>query len=1459
MAKKEKSNSKLSRFLAQKNAGAALEEKFATRELRDWVENSERAVSLAENAREAGVALRRGYDESRKEPRAAAAERDLFEAVNDVAFGAWSRWLADQAMAADPRDWSVAQTLRAIARNVSAEKSGRDASHSVEERLRNVLEATGFSAMEREAKKQGKAAGLEKGQKTGSEPQAIGGRGTLAARVGRFGMSEKMARAELRMLVAEELSDQRNWGRRDGAAHAAQMERVDALARDALDETISNAAWAQGFSLAMKEKGGRADFRITMVLARVGLAAMESGALRADPEAEKKVLMALSEGPAAKALMKMGMPAPRGSAAAQRGGRADGFGRAEKAEKDEGDEELGFDPFGAGADRHGGHRDLVFGQMNAMTQATPELLSGLAPLARDEFREEIARERQVWKALGATVQKLVRKTSDKKVAQAWLDAQIALRARAAGDNRVVRELQAPLLSEAFTEQLRREGLGMALAALDGPAVSAGSSGSWSVLAETLIEKKRDFEFGGAIRRFDSDVVAGADDAGGSADALRQWLDADKLGVRWSDDDFSEFTQRAAKRWAEDLFARQTQAAEAGMPKEAAFLALAGVRGDTGRMPAGASSEWDEMAMRAATTEAEREPNGFLVNSVLERLKAKGWKSLAEISSARFGLAQENGLEEIARAVRGVSWERSAIAVRKNPQNEAETQIAVAGAFSVSVDEQGRCAASSPSKKPPAGNKDKDQRSETERASKKLWDASLMATEAFAQGWSQEGSRLLMNDTVGMRALGRFESLVKKLKDNGHRTAAARVPEALRDDLEIAAQVPRAIADVKMAFLDKNGQSAQRWETGAAQESIVASLGEELGRHGAKNIVSAAHALTRLDQGHETQVAGKFMAALNWIGQSAETADRILNESAAGRLAARMAFSQGWPLDERMEQSAKSEFEKLGLTPGGWKLLRKMSATEGDSISAVFTALPERMPISSPSATAARVEMIAMACLLSACAEANVSANEAAALLDRSADIASWALDEGHFAQKRTIGWANLGRVLALPQPVLSVNDWQAAEERMRVNKKSRERRAEKKLAELEKAGGKANREEMDALRQKIIENAKSTDFFPEKRPEAPGERDTRLEMTRALGKWALESQARAAEGAMKTAMATTAATSADRRRSVIARSEKIKDLGDWLENGPGARAALPRRFGAQSLFERMRQWHDELARAKALEGIEGRIREIKEHAGRATREGHAPSEDAVRSAAEQGRWPMAIERVLGVEVEEKSLAQERLAALEAEQRENPEKFDGVDTGELARALREEARREAKTAPLAGWVAVGLANPVDLHAEGAQMRHCVASYATYCAQAVSRIFRVESPDGVGVGTLELKTRGENGSVRRGDAKGGASKSAELDVQWEVAQFRGVHNATIYDTRALMFAQKIAVAYGEAAQANRLAANVKAVAAVKADQVQETGAQNAPAGLSERLRAQRQAPQEELLAAIRKRAGARLGGR
>jgi len=1442
MAKKPQS--RFSSLFSKKSSASSLEEKFAARESRDWLANASTGSAIADNAREAGRALRRQFAEREMLPSAQAAEKDLVAAVNEVAFGPWTQWLAEQEMDADPRNWTVAQTLRAMARGVNAEGVDRTTGRSLADRLGSVLETIGFGAAEREAQKIEKEKNpTVSAEKNERAEMALGGPRQRFGRFDRHGMDEKMLASALRDLLAY-MTEVRLHER----AEAAEETPLDRLTRSAVDETVPNEAWATELWGALGGGQNRAGAFMhpgfVMELSRLGFDALETGALASDPDAERAIMQALSGGPAAGFLMGMGMPpVMRGGG---RGGAEMYFAnRNPLGELPNVDMDLDFDveaePRRMMGDRinpprgRGGLRGWEHRPEDALRSIFPALIRGLAPLARGVFREELARKNEEWKEISSTAKKIAVKTSDKKLAQNWLDDQIASRERAALDNRdnYGRRRRAALVSPVFARELDNERAREALAGIEEPSAPEMPAGEWRALDEALVATRhgKDSEHRGYNFRSASEM----DDAD-RARGLTDWLGVDKLGVEWTNDDFSAFTQRAAKHWANELFARQEQAASAGLPKEAAFLSFTGGQEDVSvaRIGINSGAQVEDIALRAAKVEASRGPIGSLPALVMERLKAKGWKGFSELLSVRMGLSAENGAKEIVRAAQGATWADTLISARKNPQNETETQIGVVGAFSLTIDSEGRWTT------------DAHRATSTrDGAIDKFWQASASAAQAFGHGWSVEAGATAGN-------FRRIQSILKGLGDTGRRGLDDNALRALKDDLDIAGKIMLASSTMHVAYAAQGGGPNNAWETrwmGAAMaESALASLEKELAKHGMKTAVSTAHLLTRPSQGDEKTVSAQFVEALGWIGQKADVAERIAGESAAGLFAARMARSQGWPLDERMEQTAKSELEKHGLTPAGWKLLRKMDAVKGDAISSMFFGFSAANARQQDTARASRVELAAIARLLSACAEANLSTDEAAALLARPADITASPLEGGYSSQNRTAGWARLGTVLALPQPVLSMNEWGAGEERAEKNRKSREKAAEKKLAELEKGGKKANREAIEAVRQRLIENAAQTDaeFWPEALPETPAERDTRLEMTRALGKWALESQTRASANAR------------DLDRSAIARRDKIKDLSDWLENGPGGRAALPRRFGAQSLFDRMRQWHDELARAKALEGIEGRIREIKAHAGRAAREGHAISEEAVHAMAEKGRWPMAIERVFGAEIEEKSLAQERLAKLETEQKENPEKFEGVDLVEVARALREEARREAKTAPLSGWVAVGLANPVDLHAEGTQMRHCVASYATYCAQAASRIFRVESPDGVGVGTLELKAQrsDERGSSRSnvgGDTGAGAGKEKALDVRWEVAQFRGVHNATIYDRSALMFAQKVAVAYGEAAQANRLAA--KQALKNPADQPEKD--ENAPATLAERLQAQRETGQGAQQGAAGAVAGRRMG--
>ncbi len=105
-----------------------------------------------------------------------------------------------------------------------------------------------------------------------------------------------------------------------------------------------------------------------------------------------------------------------------------------------------------------------------------------------------------------------------------------------------------------------------------------------------------------------------------------------------------------------------------------------------------------------------------------------------------------------------------------------------------------------------------------------------------------------------------------------------------------------------------------------------------------------------------------------------------------------------------------------------------------------------------------------------------------------------------------------------------------------------------------------------------------------------------------------------------------------------------------------------------------------------------------------------------------------------------------------------------------------------------WSAVELNSAIALTEEGAEMRHCVSSYAPNCRRGESRILSIRC-NGERVATLQLKARSEEkGHVKFSEAKAGD--------EWEIVQNRGKCNAEVKGKDALAFCQKVAKAYKEA---------------------------------------------------------------
>jgi hypothetical protein len=739
--------------------------------------------------------------------------------------------------------------------------------------------------------------------------------------------------------------------------------------------------------------------------------------------------------------------------------------------------------------------------------------------------------------------------------------------------------------------------------------------------------------------------------------------------------------------------------------------------------------------------------------------------------------------------------------------------------------------------------------------------------ASGQAWAKGGSELA-------NALGGLVAQLHQLAGQEATPARQRQLKSQLADLSAAARIARDSlrADLREgARTPSETQRELRQDSVALTRAIAVRLDGWLAGQGREPFLENARAvaLAGVEERDARSALDAWEGAIAWASQNPKALAGAIEGGAAGFLAAKSAFELGEPAGERMEQRLLARMRALGLSQAGWRLLAKMDAKDGARMAGGLCATPRRMrdefqdfiggrasheleraarefvakranaapaeswPASEPwraarpggrlwdvseqwlGRVAIDAQLERMAFALSALAEANVPPQMAAELL----------------AEKPS------QKGEAQPSARESVKRWRQIESLLGgAGARGVEERCERELAWIEQAqawqddklrelrGKERNRDArgVAAIKAQLIEGFAHPDPTAAPAPERAAEQTARQsELARALAQWAWDG---AREGALGWE---------EEKR------DRLLDWSDWIEGDVGAREALPRRFGVSALSERSRAWHEELARQQAVEAAERELAMASQRKAEmmSRREallslGHAGAAAEMDAAIDAGAWPMAIGQAEG-------------ASLEAEERALAAWMDDVAGAKAAGASEEEAResalalareREAARAAggsadapsaLAGWTATGLATAADLGKEGAAMNHCVATYARQCIEGRSRIFRVQSPDGKPVGTLELSVYG-------------------LDKpRAEVAQFRGSRNAAIGDPAAKRFAQAIAKAYERAARANRERLDASGEIQRLAQEAKEAAsAVKLDAGaMDERLRARRGGPREE----------------
>jgi hypothetical protein len=550
------------------------------------------------------------------------------------------------------------------------------------------------------------------------------------------------------------------------------------------------------------------------------------------------------------------------------------------------------------------------------------------------------------------------------------------------------------------------------------------------------------------------------------------------------------------------------------------------------------------------------------------------------------------------------------------------------------------------------------------------------------------------------------------------------------------------------------KSVDRWlaERGAAPLA-TASMASFVGES-ALRMSAAGPSFSR--SGHYSRFEQlAWIAEFNRVAARPDQAKNLLS-SGAGRLALRLGIVFGKKLGERDEQDAKAFLAQHGLGEPGWRLFAKMEPVAADAISAHFSCEAHRL---SPSELRAQTAASAvwLAAALNELAAANVAPDRAAALLTQPTSESG----RHHRGLCAVLGLdaEKIERLARKEEPAQArkVADWMEALSR--------------KIRRVERGGDRARAVAMAEELARGYERRETPlpGFPPAARQEAPAlpaaddpTLHARHEMARALAQWAEQTRQ---DANARAAARRLDADAAERDVSEIVR-QGVGELGDWLAAEPGARALLPRRFGASALFARSQEWHERVA----IEALR-RAEEIKQapliaQAEESARRGHAESLDAARADAFAGRWSMAIGEISGAD----------LASLAAAKPET----SGLD-GEFA-----------------GWVAVGLPSALSLAEEGRAMSHCVGSYAPYCVEARSRIFSVRSPEGQAVGTLEIRAQDAT-DKELANAREQGFKGARFQV-WRTSQFLGKRNARIENSLALRFAERVARAYTESVRAH-----------------------------------------------------------
>jgi len=842
----------------------------------------------------------------------------------------------------------------------------------------------------------------------------------------------------------------------------------------------------------------------------------------------------------------------------------------------------------------------------------------------------------------------------------------------------------------------------------------------------------------------------------SADFFDRWLAADQVPGRaaWKDANFSELTQTMAAQWAAAFAQTQRKLSDIGLAPE---LAGQWATQSWGNMRSrsqnsrGSVPDPIEMALEAASPMSESE-RAALLEKVHEKITQAEPEGFAALARRRLGL---DVLRTVEKEIAASDWADALI--RERREENGETILAVANAFSVLVGAENWRVLAEPS--------------EMDLLNAAIERQKEGMADGFAQGitqplgwFSSEASVSERNKDARDKMLQEtFFSLIKKL--------------STRSGAELARETA-AQKDARLALLAQEGDRSELLakRPDALWQAVCAKLDQRAGLAAGHFAPIAQVTNEMMLESDEHWLRSSFLATLSKVAENPLEVARLRSQSAAGQLAVHTGVRMNWPMSERLEQRLKAHLESHGLTNAAWRLLRRMPS---NAVPSLFERAQGHGFALAGSLAAREIALV-----FNAASEAGLSEASAAALLGVSKRPSRAA-----HRQKPQRLWEKVGLAVGLPTPLLNEEDGARVSEAF---KKAPRPWIGKHLADS--ADNKPKKFDPRRVEKIAEEDAREWALAVETsrsclpgREESDTERATRLEVTRALAEWALEQEAKArAQGLAGEALLEA--------RDVV--GGMVSDLGDWLSQDLGAREALPKRFGTSALVERMRDWHQRLARQKALEDASVYAAAIRSAAAKMIREGHAASGEDVEAAIKEGRWPMAAERVDGLGIE---LAQRLEEGLREAQGQARALANDEDAKSLAREIHEKALAEAKEAPFAGWVAVGLADHVALHDEGAAMSHCVSSYAEKCAQAISRVFSVQDPEGQRVGTLELRRESESW-------QGG--KSGEEEPRWSVVQYRGKHNHSIRNPTALLFAQKVALAYGEAAAVNRRAKKLEA---------------------------------------------------